>query len=207
MGPIKARAPLIIWGAKSPMVPLASPSVRHVAGALGSAKKSSVCSPRNHVTSPIAPSAIKLARELAGGGADIVEPRHANLASSGFDHSATVFKRGAKGFLTEHRLVQRKRSFSDITVQFLWGGDHYGFDLWIVDENVPVVRCALRTRTLCGISQRFEQSWRRSFPVGAQLRIKNSAHSGHSDSMGFAHIAAANDTNADFCHRAVLSVK
>ncbi len=57
IGPASASVALMIWGERSPMLPLARPSVRQDAGRPGAARKSSVCSPRNQVISPISPPA------------------------------------------------------------------------------------------------------------------------------------------------------
>ena len=149
----------------------------------------------------------QLARELAGGRADIVEARHADLTLGRRDHGAAVINGGTQRFFAKHGLVQGKGGLGDGAVKGLWGGDDDRLNPVVIDQGLPLTCGAGKAERAAIAFGTFGAAGADHFQTRAQGRVEHRPHSRHCDGMGFAHIPATNDTNTDFCHRVVLSLR
>jgi hypothetical protein len=87
----------------------------------------------------------------------------------------------------------------DLAVVGLWRGNHHGFDGRIFDQIAFQSRCAGEAERLRGSAQPIAGWRRRSFPGVVCRRVsKHRADTRHGSSMGLAHIATTDNTNADF---------
>ncbi len=142
----------------------------------------------------------KLARILRRRRADVIEPDHIHRARGlgRRDHGAAVLQRRAQGFLAKHRLAQIKGRQSDVAVHRLRRRDHHRLDLGVRDQLTPI-GCRASEPKVAPIT--FRTFWRRGanhLQPRPKVRSEYRAHAGKRHRMGFAHVSASNNSNADF---------
>ena len=130
---------------------------------------------------------------------DVVETGHVDDAAPlrGLDHGPAVFEAAAQGLLAEHRLSQRDGRERDLPVGLLRRGEDHRLDLGILDEPPPV-----RGRPLEAEEPRLA---RRALFGGRADHLEPRSQRGpehggdglHGDRMGLAHVAAADNPQAD----------
>jgi hypothetical protein len=150
--------------------------------------------------SPIAPSAISLPGELAGRGADVVEADHVGRAAGlgRFDHGAAVVQRAPSGFSQNTGLPSAKAASAMARWVDLRRGDHHRLDLRVGNQRLPVgaARRSRKRAVAFGLSA----SLRDHFEPRPQAGVEHRADSRHRHRMGLAHVAAADDSDADLSH-------
>ncbi len=85
-------------------------------------------------------------------------------------------------------------------MQFLRCGNHDRLDVIVIDEFMPVMGMAPEPERGRLRSGAFRVRGANHFKPGPQLGIEYRADGLHGHTMGFAHIAATYDANADFSH-------
>jgi len=141
----------------------------------------------------------QLSCELRSRCADIVETDHVDAAIGlgGGNHRLGIIKRGTERLFAKYRFFQGECGLGDRPMGRLRGRDDDGLDSGIGDQCLPVISRAFVAEffgeTLSGLWCRacdHLQTW-------TQRRLKNRADRGHRDRMRLAHIAAANNADAD----------
>ena len=142
-----------------------------------------------------------LARELHGGGANIIEPDHVGHAD-GFrrrGHHACVIQRSAERFFTKDRFAGGDRGQGDLTMGGLRRSDQDCFDARVLDQILPAVGRSLEFVFDRLASGAFGGRTADHFANRTQSRIEHGPHRFERDRMGLAHIACADKSEPDRC--------
>ena len=148
----------------------------------------------------------QLSRELAGGGADIVETYHVDHARciGGGDHGGAVFERSAKRFLAKHRLAEGESRLGDLSMGFLRGRDDDGLDAGGVDQDPPVVGGAGESIFFAVAFGSVRAGGANHFQSRPEGGVEDRTHCGHGDRVRLTHVTATKNAYTDFSHE-VLS--
>ena len=144
----------------------------------------------------------QLTGELRGRRAGIVEARHVRHARrlGRRDHGAGVGEGVGQRLFAEDGLAPGKGRLGDLAVGLLRRGDDDGLDARIIDERPPVRRGAGEPEGGAIAFGTFGAGGGDHFQPRAQAGFEDGTDRGHGHGMRLAHVAAADDADADLGH-------
>ncbi len=147
-----------------------------------------------------------LSGKLRGGRSDVVETGHVDAAAAigGGYHFAAFGKACAERLFAEHVLAEREGRQSNFAVRVLRTGDDDRLHIRIVDEHAPVGGRACKAE-LAGLVRRAGLAGRADhFQPWPQSGVEHRGDRVHGDGMGFAHVSATDNADADSTHEIPL---
>ena len=137
--------------------------------------------------------------------ADVVETAHIDRAARfcRSNHLPGFMQSQPHRLLTEHRLPSFKGSQRDVQMGMLGGCDDDGLNGRIIDQDAPIRRRPVETefRGLAGGS--LLRSRADHFAMRPELCAENRTHRVHRHGVRLAHVAAADNTDANAPHRSL----